>query len=256
MVIKENAHTLSLGFITSKKSKLKKQMSKKSALKNSKKSKDMQDKIMTDHTESKNKKFKKKIHTKSANIDVAEEERISKAKSGETVTTKKKIKKQRNVEQDAIFQDNDYKPVVKELRKQKKRRISETDVVDSEGISQENNSEAELKKSRKQKKRQISETDIADSGDISLNKRKKIVGDSEEQMISEDPEVKARTIFVGNVPIKCTKKDLKKHFRKYGIIESVRVRGVPAANPKLPKKVVLIKQEFHPERNNLICYIR
>ncbi|XP_060536421.1 RNA-binding protein 34 [Cylas formicarius] len=64
------------------------------------------------------------------------------------------------------------------------------------------------------------------------------------------------TIFIGNVPIDATKSDIKKHFRKYGTIETVRIRGIPVANPQTPKRVAAIKKEFHPDRNTVHAYIR
>lgn len=73
---------------------------------------------------------------------------------------------------------------------------------------------------------------------------------------TENPEENDRTIFVGNVPLNVTKKDLKKVFNKYGPVESIRIRGVPVPNLKTPKKVAAIKKEFHPDRNNVVSFIK
>lgn len=73
---------------------------------------------------------------------------------------------------------------------------------------------------------------------------------------AEDPELTNRTIFVGNVPLNAEKNDLKKLFKQYGPIESVRIRGIPVANPKTPKKVAAIKKEYHPDRNSVFAFIR
>lgn len=72
----------------------------------------------------------------------------------------------------------------------------------------------------------------------------------------EDPEIAARTIFIGNVPLGTSKKNLKKLFGTYGSIETIRFRGLPVADPNVPKKVAAIKQEFHPNRKSCISYIR
>lgn len=65
-----------------------------------------------------------------------------------------------------------------------------------------------------------------------------------------------RTLFVGNVPIQMSKLKLRKFFSKYGNVESVRVRGVPVADIRVPKKVAYIKKEFHPDRTSANCYVR
>lgn len=79
--------------------------------------------------------------------------------------------------------------------------------------------------------------------------KKKIKTASEEQVCD-------RTIFVGNVPLSVPKAKLKKLFMKYGHVDSLRLRGVPVADPRVPKKVAFIKREFHPDRNSLHCYVR
>lgn len=65
-----------------------------------------------------------------------------------------------------------------------------------------------------------------------------------------------RTIFVGNVPHDVTAKKLRKLFENYGTVESVRLRCAPLADPRVPKKVAVIKRDFHPERNSMHAFIR
>lgn len=48
---------------------------------------------------------------------------------------------------------------------------------------------------------------------------------------------KARTIFVGNAPLSSTRKEIKKLFSKFGVVESVRLRSVIAADEGNSKKV-------------------
>eukprot|EP00112_Aurelia_sp_Birch-Aquarium-sp1_P006729 Seg1737.5 transcript_id=Seg1737.5/GoldUCD/mRNA.D3Y31 product="RNA-binding protein 34" protein_id=Seg1737.5/GoldUCD/D3Y31 len=71
----------------------------------------------------------------------------------------------------------------------------------------------------------------------------------------DDPERLSRTIFVGNIPISATRKDLKKFFTKYGEVENVRLRSVPIANAKHSRKLAIVKKELHPERNNMNAYV-
>lgn len=85
------------------------------------------------------------------------------------------------------------------------------------------------------------------------NKRRREVLLENEDVTKERNE---RTIFVGNVPHDITVKKLKKLFEKYGTVESVRLRCPPLADPRVPKKVAVIKRDFHPERNSMHAFIR
>ncbi|CAH1102268.1 unnamed protein product [Psylliodes chrysocephalus] len=106
-------------------------------------------------------------------------------------------------------------------------------------------------------------TNEADSDDetsvnqteINSNEQNEDVKIKKEKIVPT-PEELARTIYVGNVPIDTQKKKMKQIFKKYGPIESVRFRGIPIANPKIPKKIAVIKKDFHPDRNSVYCYIR
>jgi len=97
------------------------------------------------------------------------------------------------------------------------------------------------------KKQKLSENEQNAAGRIKnkLNKKNKSSG-----------EYKDKTVFVGNIPIKTKKEKIKKRFRIYGEIDSVRFRGIPVADPKTSKKVAAIKEEFHPDRSTLYAFIR
>ncbi|CAB4017920.1 RNA-binding 34 [Paramuricea clavata] len=71
----------------------------------------------------------------------------------------------------------------------------------------------------------------------------------------DDSERLARTIFVGNLPLSMTRKDLKKFFKKYGEIESARLRSVAVPDLKTSKKVAAIKKSFNPNRDNMNGYV-
>jgi nucleolar protein 12 len=71
----------------------------------------------------------------------------------------------------------------------------------------------------------------------------------------DDPERLSRTVFVGNVAAAVKRKDLKKLFKAHGPIEAVRLRGVVAANPKLPKKTALLARRMHPNCDTLLAYV-
>lgn len=69
----------------------------------------------------------------------------------------------------------------------------------------------------------------------------------------EKEERDKRTIFIGNVPKETDRSALKKAFRKFGIIESLRMRGIVSENPKLPLKVAAILKKHHP-KIKVVCY--
>ena len=90
-----------------------------------------------------------------------------------------------------------------------------------------------------------------------MNRKKYKTSDDAESKEStvDEAEKLSRTIFVGNISIDATKKELKSIFSKYGNVESIRFRSVPVAGPKHSKKVAILKKEFHPERNTMNAYI-
>ncbi|KAL3286895.1 hypothetical protein HHI36_001382 [Cryptolaemus montrouzieri] len=72
----------------------------------------------------------------------------------------------------------------------------------------------------------------------------------------ENHEEMSRTVFVGNVPLNANKSRMKRFFMKYGKVESVRFRCPPIKNMNTPKKISVIKGEFHPERKSWISYVK
>ncbi|XP_078673103.1 uncharacterized protein LOC144912125 [Branchiostoma floridae x Branchiostoma belcheri] len=70
-----------------------------------------------------------------------------------------------------------------------------------------------------------------------------------------DPERDQRTVFVGNLPVSTTKKELKKMFQKFGEIESVRFRSIAQSNPNVSKRVAMMRQEIQEKKKNMNCYV-
>ena len=58
-------------------------------------------------------------------------------------------------------------------------------------------------------------------GSLAPKKRKK-------EKKEPDPR-EGRTVFVGNLPTTCTKKQIKRVFRQYGHVETVRIRSMQVA---------------------------
>lgn len=54
-------------------------------------------------------------------------------------------------------------------------------------------------------------------------------------------ERKKNTIFIGNLALSTSKKEIKKHFKQYGAIQTVWERNLPTSNQsKLPAKAKVI----------------
>ncbi|KAM9769737.1 RNA-binding protein 34 isoform 2-T2 [Menidia menidia] len=71
----------------------------------------------------------------------------------------------------------------------------------------------------------------------------------------EDALKSNRTVFVGNLPISCTKKMLRSLFKEKGSIESIRFRSVVREDPSMSRKLAVIKRKIHPQRQNLNAYV-
>lgn len=65
-----------------------------------------------------------------------------------------------------------------------------------------------------------------------------------------------RTVFVGNVSTKTTRKSLTRFFNKYGKVEAVRLRCAAVAAPETTKKMAVITKTFHEKRSSLNAYVR
>ncbi|PBC33872.1 RNA-binding protein [Apis cerana cerana] len=86
----------------------------------------------------------------------------------------------------------------------------------------------------------------------SSNKNNKISMDTSLEEIKEDE----KTIFVGNLPKDVTKKKLKKLFKQFGKIDTIRLRGKIAKSANVSKRVAAIKNELHPKLKSVYAYIK
>ena len=78
--------------------------------------------------------------------------------------------------------------------------------------------------------------------------------DTKKRIIDEEKE--GRTVFVGNLSVNTKKLTLKKLFGKFGKVETVRFRCAGRPDMKTTKKVAVIKQTFHDNRDNICAYVR
>jgi len=80
--------------------------------------------------------------------------------------------------------------------------------------------------------------------------------EKEEKQRKRDPEQEERTVFVGNLPVSATKKQMMKMFCKFGIVETVRFRGAARPDMNTTKKMAVIKRAIHENRHNISAYVR
>lgn len=71
-----------------------------------------------------------------------------------------------------------------------------------------------------------------------------------------DPEKETRTVFVGNLPSNVNVKDIKRKFKEFGAVETIRLRGAARPDLKTTKKVAVITRKINENRNNINAYVR
>ena len=70
-----------------------------------------------------------------------------------------------------------------------------------------------------------------------------------------DAERDLRTLFIGNLPSDIKKSRLKGEFKKYGTIESIRIRGIVPEDPRISYKVAAITGKIHPQSPPICAFI-
>lgn len=73
--------------------------------------------------------------------------------------------------------------------------------------------------------------------------------------IAEERIRMKRTVFVGNLPANCTKKNILSLFKQTGAIESVRFRSVVREDPTMSRRVAAIQRKVHPKKQNINAYV-
>ncbi|KAL3666127.1 hypothetical protein V7S43_008917 [Phytophthora oleae] len=144
----------------------------------------------------------------------------------------------------------------KEKKKAKKNKLKQESEAEGDNEEQEEETEAdaeaddgEEKAKKKKKKSKKKKTDDAE--------------DEEEKELTPNDLKNRRTIFVGNVSLDATQKDIKKHFSVCGKVENVRLRNLPVAgcavsehgNQKLMMKVCAIKKILTTAKDNCNAYV-
>ncbi|KAF5905181.1 RNA-binding protein 34 [Clarias magur] len=109
---------------------------------------------------------------------------------------------------------------------------------------------AEEEKRPKKVKRKAREADDETLEEEPEEKRRKVARNKAEERIKLK-----RTVFVGNLPVKCSKKDLKKIFKDVGAIESMRFRSVLREDPTMSRKVAAIRRQVDPKKTSINAYV-
>lgn len=157
----------------------------------------------------------------------------------ETKKNNKGKKRQLKVEKADESESDEDDEIVQDIPKAKKTKNDPKLELDSPVPSDEDDEDDETSKPNEDK----SEKPKLSTAELNKPKEKK-------------DEHESRTVFVGNVPTKCKKKELKKLFKNCGDIEAVRFRGVTPAKPNALKKIALRKNELHPDRKSMVAYVR
>ncbi|XP_020856065.1 RNA-binding protein 34 isoform X2 [Phascolarctos cinereus] len=148
--------------------------------------------------------------------------------------------------------------VKKDLSDADKMLVNRESALASADLEEEEEEKMQAKQMKKRKITQASNNDKTAGGKIlgnsnysfEVNKRKKIQANEAEERIKNK-----RTVFVGNLPVTCKKKELKSFFKEYGQIECVRFRSLIPAKSTLSKKIAAIKREVHPEQKSINGYV-
>ncbi|XP_008303745.1 RNA-binding protein 34 isoform X2 [Stegastes partitus] len=147
-------------------------------------------------------------------------------------------------------------PEVKDQPGQKKKPPREKSAADQElekresSLQQADEDEQGHKTSVKKKKRKASESAGENDAEHWVMKRQKLKANKAEEALK-----KTRTVFVGNLPISCTKKTLRSLFKDKGTIESIRFRSMVREDPSMSRKVAAIKRKAHPKMQSMNAYV-
>ncbi|KAK3562134.1 hypothetical protein QTP86_030135, partial [Hemibagrus guttatus] len=135
-------------------------------------------------------------------------------------------------------------------KKTKQKSTAEKKLEDREEALQ-NADDAEEEKRPKKAKRKAPETNIDGEIEEALTaKRRKVTWNKAEERIKLK-----RTVFIGNLPVNCTKKDLKKIFKDLGTIESVRFRSVLREDPTMSRRLATIRRQVDPKKASINAYV-
>ncbi|RLN10875.1 hypothetical protein BBJ28_00019297 [Nothophytophthora sp. Chile5] len=163
----------------------------------------------------------------------------------------------------------------KTKKDRKKKKAKKSQAAEEETAKEEQEEETQQEVEDDKEEAGDSDIEAAETSKKDKKKRKKAAkkqaeeGDETEQTpeneqeAPEDDEKARRTVFVGNVSLDATQKDLQRHFSVCGKVESVRLRYLPIAgcavdqpgNQKLMMKVCANKKILNAAKDNCNAYV-
>ncbi|XP_018540336.1 RNA-binding protein 34 [Lates calcarifer] len=146
-------------------------------------------------------------------------------------------------------------PGQKKKKPQKEKSAADQKLENRESSLQEADEDergrqASVKQQQQKKKRKASEAGVENDVEHWVMKRQRLKASREEEAVK-----RKRTVFVGNLPVSCTKKTLRRLFTDKGSIESIRFRSVVREDPSMSRKVAAIKRKIHPKRQSVNAYV-
>ncbi|KAJ2941628.1 hypothetical protein O0L34_g14684 [Tuta absoluta] len=224
-----------------------------------------------EHEDTPKKKKKKNSESQESESSSKEEIKPQSNNHNQQKSKKKKNKKRKNKNDsqnneaagtaENINQDTESTKSETEPKKKIKKPKGEVNpnAITNKDSDSEHESDDEIQSENEETNNEILNKEAQESSDDEEEKvedKKQDKQDNEGTEKSSKEEIE-RTLFVGNVPFsKKVKKEIKKVFDKYGVIETVRIRNVPVKDARMTPKVAAIKNELHPERTTVNVYIR
>ncbi|XP_063613665.1 RNA-binding protein 34-like [Penaeus indicus] len=200
-------------------------------------------------------------------LENKEKDQASPKKNGKAKKNKKK-KMNKSLEtaqeasqenQDADEERNDDKMQIENSeakpQNKKKRKSDSQDTAENKG-GVKTNKKKKMKKSVNTTEKPLEENKEADDEKDDDEEDKDEQPTTKGMSDEEKEEIDRRTIFVGNVDIKAKRSALRKIFKEYGEIETIRFRNAAVADPNESKRVAMIKRHFHESQVSIIVYIR
>ncbi|XP_053189705.1 RNA-binding protein 34 [Scomber japonicus] len=137
-------------------------------------------------------------------------------------------------------------------KKLQKEKTAAEEKLENRESSLQNADEAEQGQTTtvKKKKRKAPEADGENEVERWVIKRQKLRAQKQEEALKKN-----KTVFVGNLPVSCTKKTLRSLFKDKGSIESIRFRSVAREDPSISRKVAAIQRKVHPKKQSVNAYV-
>ncbi|XP_062304077.1 RNA-binding protein 34 [Osmerus eperlanus] len=140
-----------------------------------------------------------------------------------------------------------------QLQKKATKRKSAADqkVENRESALQNADADENVTKTPKKVKRKV--LDVKQEGAME-EEQKRPTKRQKTERVEERIKLK-RTVFVGNLPVSCTKKTLKIIFKDKGLIESIRFRSLVREDPGMSRKCATIQRKVHSQRTSINAYV-